>query len=475
MSSGDSLPQVLVNPKLHRRQGNEVSFSKLNNCTQENKKCVCPPIDALKDKVSTDVISFSSSQEKSYAGLQHTHTDPSSADPAVSPLSPANGLSPACAAMANACSHDHDYLSPDLHRSNRDGTRHMTELSLNIDCSENGIILPRHDATATVRVPVPPKTITQKSPRDGKLMRDITLRHHRRILKPSAEILDANAKQQDPPTSNESACVFVSSSKTARPRARSRTTRRKVRDADENLNQRQTSSSSSSKRSTSTISDNFSNDNSGSVKDIDFDVTKDKLTVEWQNMVKQYHSKQEHSLYSSDDLSEDDLGHPVDHSTPGKAQCNIPSPQPSVTPCPPASRRLARCGFENHPNHKLSEKDELSNSNVGKTDSAYFSFNSSVSSSQPRSCAGTPIVKSVPLDNSRPSTGQRSAGSTRPPSGGKRIADASLSSTSSGSSSDDDSLRSSTSSKIIEEEDAHKQVVKANDGKTRNSSVESLT
>ena len=478
MSGGDTLPRVLVNPKLHRRQVSEVPFSRTNSSTQEIKKHICPPIDALKDIVSSDNTGLSQLSEKSRPCLNLQH-DKVLADNAISPLSPADGLSPACTAMANACNHDHDYLSPDNHRLNHDGSRHMSELSLNLDLNDD-IIRPRPEMKAIIRIPAPPKPTTQKSPRDGKFARDVSLRHPRRIIKPPTELNDAKnkQKQQESQTTKESNCIFVSTSRTSQPRrVRSRTSRRKIKAlSNENslVSGDQPSSSSSSKRSTSTThSDSSKTTFFETIENNDnFDVSKDKLTVEWQNMVKQYQSKQEDASYFSDAPSEEEVGQPVQHSTPGrtdlKKDAMMPSPRPSVTPCPPtASRRSAR-HVENSTNDEITEKD---NESVAKNDSAYFSFNSSISSLQPHSSAGTPIARWSAREQSRPSTGQRSAGSTRP-SSGKRTADASLSSSSSGSSSEDDSLCSSVSSKILEE-DSNQSVIEASNRKTRNSSVDS--
>ena len=481
MSSGESLPRVLLNPKLHRRVAGETAFSRTLVVNQENKKHLCPPIDTSKDKVSiiSDNAAFNPLTDKTRSSLINQH-DKCSVDAAISPLSPADGLSPACTAMANACSHDHDYLSPDHLRSNRDGSRHMAELSLNLDLSDENTVRPRADITTITRIPAPPKATAQKSPRSNKFTRDVSLRHHRRIVKPElpVEMIDSNLKQAQlhETQADDTACVFVSTSITAQPR--SRTARRKVKiRGNENkvLSKEQPSSSSSSNRSTSTTLSESSKDSTSDnlSKDVDFDFTKDKLTLEWQSMVKKHGLKTDDPSYVSDHLSDDEACQPVCHSTPDKlgpkTDCNMPSPRPSATPCPPCpSRRSARHKDSSTSNDKQNEEGLIS-----KNDSAYFSFNSSISSIQPCSSSGTPVIRTSARDRSRPSTGQRSAGSTRPPSVGKRGADTSLSSSSSGASSDDDSFCSSISSPFLEEGDRNQCENKTEEKTNRNSSLDS--
>ena len=444
MAGKDTLPRVLVNPKLHRRQIVEASFVRKNN--NETKKHKCPPIETIKEKALSENGTYVTDPVLSLQADRNLLEGPNTT------FSPTD-VSPACTAMVNACCHDHDYLSNEP--ANPNTSRPMSELSLNLDVNEEGNLRPRADIKTIIRVPVPPsKNGAQKSPRDLKLPRELGVRPNRRLLKTS-EISDIGLKilqQNEQPAENK--CVFISTSKTAQPRrVRSRTSRRKAAVGDENQSHDKDKvlSSASSRSAVTTSSSSSKTDNDITSQIDNFDVATDKLTVEWQNMVKKYHP-QNSGGQLSDDLSADEIDSPVCHSTPDKNEapldCVIPSPLPSATPCPiNFSRRSSR-------RVNGSEDESESTEKAVKRDSAYFSFNSSVSSLQPSQSAGNPSFRSHSQAEcpSRPSTGQRSAASTRPPSVGKRLATDSLSSTSSGASSDEDSYCSSISLKMPDDD-----------------------
>lgn len=440
MSGTNVLPRVLVNPKLYRRQG--VEAASRSNISDESKRHKCPPIEVLKEKhlINSENASF---PDVPWSSQNHQQSN-NSTESINSPLSPAECLSPACAAMANACSHDHDYLSNDKLIAGCYDNNNASEMHLSNEKNPE-FLRPWLENKAIIRVPIPPKPPTQSSPRDvGK---DLGPWHYRRVVKPQVDQTagiteELNRVRQKSFLNENDTCIFKSTNKTAQPlrKARSKKKSKATSDEKENIEKEQLQSSSSS-RSTSTTNSEasklFSIASPSSQELNDFDIATDKLTVEWQNLVKSYCTK---SRETSEKLSNVDFKQPNGHSTPFKNENNLPIPRPSVTPCPPGLTRF----------NKFNNEDE--DSEPTKNDSAYFSLNSSFCSVQPNNSSGTPAfhLNTSAGVRSRPSTGHTSLSSARPPSGGKRVAAESLSSTSSGSSSDDDSLCSSLSSHHLE-------------------------
>ena len=468
MSAVNTLPRVLMNPKLHRRPG--VETLSRSNPNDEGKRHKCPPIEPGKDKLVFNLDQAGSHIVDAVRSFIDHQQVKDCTEPVTSPLSPADGLSPASTAMANACSHDHDYLSTN-YVNGRDDSKPLSDTHVNFD--KNGEVLrPWPENKIIVRIPIPPKPPSQSSPRD--VTRDFGSWSCRRVIKPSAdqhlEVIEGLSKTRQKASPNEDTCIFKSTCKTAQPLRKSRPRRKAKLVQDENalVEKKEEFHLSSSSRNASTNKDHtpklLSDDSTLSDQLNDFDIATDKLTLEWQSLVKSYQSQ-----FGDDvtDASDADFGHPIGQSTPSRTETenDFPLPHPSVTPSPPSLSR----------SEKFSEEE----SSIGfqKEDSAYFSLNSSSSSSvQPNTSTGTPIFRSTTSSGyrSRPSTGHESVSSVRPPSSGKRVASESLSSTSSGGSSDDDSVCSSISSLKPEDHQVSSSGDKCCPRDTRTSSDDSL-
>ena len=427
MNFNDSLPRVLTTPKLHRRPQVDITAN-----SPELQKHRWPPIDITKD-ASGDFFVIETTaniQEKSRVD----HNGHLVNEETQLPLSPANGVSAACAAMANACSHDHDYISSD---SSRLGRLNPDVASASRPASPSKLFedsVPRvRLEIKTVRVPVPPKSHAPTSPRDAKPARTTGNKLIRRYIRPD-DVTETRrgrpSKTQEPHEIIDNKCVFVSTRKTAEstPGRVSAGRRRNRKKATPDF----VTAQEQSRKTTS-----FASDVAGvAVKeeisvnnDEKFDLSNDILTKEWLKMVQRYRTEKRQNDEGPDDAETENFGKPLRESTPvrnaessnANTELKFLSPRPSVTPCPP---NLSKTGMK-------SKNGELNDSNVVGDDSAYFSITSSVCS-RPTSSAGMPTFRAG--SESRPPTGGR------PQSGEKRVAATSLSSSSScTASSDDDS------------------------------------
>nr|XP_018670705.1 uncharacterized protein LOC100178849 [Ciona intestinalis] len=432
--------RLLTTPKLHRR------VSQSQSSTKGKAEYKCPPI-STKDATNLLTDGFTENSQTNLSPRRPSIVPARKVSPTdgnCSPLSPANGVSAACTAMANACSHDHDYISVEQPRIRRQPPITPSQISpastvlqprcVNSDRTNVSSLTAREDdscycpdikSNRPIQQPVPPPKLLQPTiPNHAKPPREARCTLRRRYFRQN----DTGPSDKATATTEElskNKLVFVSTSKTAEPRTHSR----KLKQLSEE--RRPNDLAQSEVGPTACLSKMEESVAPQVVNNSDFNIKTDKLTVAWLSLVNSVGKGDANEKNLPDVPGEDiqahpDLNHENQHSSAPLA-CASPNP-PKVQQIGGDTDSCIGCPTK---------------CNQHETDSAYSSLASSL-------CSPPPTSANVPLLSGefRPSSSSRPASGSRPPSGGKRVAPCSLSSSSSSScatSSDDDSDMSASS------------------------------
>ena len=493
--------RLLTTPKLHRRvhvppkdsQSSGFKIQSTSSSEKDEVKFKCPPISNAKELKNLNACeSATTSDSDSAINLLHGHnridvdgSETGSSFTAAAPLSPATGISATCLAMAQACSHDHDYiivshdeaarvlrqtealqaapLAPQIISHKKLDMKSVASIKSSRTEQESSA-----DLAANVHRPVPAPPMLPKSPREGK-PRMASSKLRRRYVRPestvdqspSRALRNKSGKKDDVDPS----CVFTGTRKMSEAKS-SKAHRRQKANAEERPKPESRSNSSTPENQQSSIagrSDTVQKLSSANLVRLvasslngtatdeckTFDVTKDELTAAWLamvNNVRKQNSQAELECPDSPALGSANPRHstpvPEIHDVTSPSSLNfditLDSPRPCVTPRSPSPPK--RPGRDCELTAPLAELNE-SESSID--DSAYFSLASSMATRPPTS-SGLPTFRESSRPESRvqqTSAAARPPSAGRPPSGGKRVAACSLSSSSSSTcatSSDDD-------------------------------------